>query len=438
MPEASERIADIFKATGQPTVTYVKRDSGSLERKLKSAIEESGQLCLITGPSKTGKTTLYREVISNIGKEPLIVRCDKKTKCDDIWKKALEAVDFDRIESISTQKTSKISGELEGSGAFGWKWLANTAIRIKGTIARDTGETDIKKKILSEAGPDLLIPILKETNYVLVIEDFHYLNDDEKILLFQQWKGFIDEEVSVLVLGTTHRAVDIANSNKDLIGRIAQIDVGHWECPDLEAICIQGFGHLEQRISKSLIRKIAEEAVGLPIVVQQICLSIFQSKNIATVQQARQSNFRITEDILLSCMHDTANTKYLQFASHYATLIRGPKEKTRKYNTYELVIACFTLNPIKFSLTRSEINERLKKLPLENQKPPPAASLNSTLGALKTFQETRGFELIEWIQNENKLYIIEPSFLFYVRWRAKHNATPTQLDLFEALLIRQE
>jgi hypothetical protein len=56
------------------------------------------------------------------------------------------------------------------------------------------------------------------------------------------------------------------------------------------------------------------------------------------------------------------------------------------------------------------------------------------LGALKKFQERRGFNLLEWRPNEEILYIIEPSFLFYVRWRTQKNSVGEQLDLFERLL----
>ena len=55
-----------------PTVTYVKRNDGQLEKQLHDALNERGQLCLVTGPSKTGKTTLYREVLDRRNELPLV------------------------------------------------------------------------------------------------------------------------------------------------------------------------------------------------------------------------------------------------------------------------------------------------------------------------------------------------------------------------------
>lgn len=132
---------------------------------------------------------------------------------------------------------------------------------------------------------------------------------------------------------------------------------------------------------------------------------------------------------------DVANNKYSLFGTHYKTLIRGPKEKNRKYKTYELILACFNMDPITFSMTRSEVNVRLAKMKLANEEKPPAASLNSTFGALRKFQDKRNFQLLEWMANEDSLYIVEPSFLFYVRWRINREKNiGIQLDLFESLL----
>lgn len=223
------KVADIFRTTGQPTVTYVPRDSGHYERRLNGYLDEKGQLCLITGPSKTGKSTLYKRVLEERGQIPLVVQCTSERTAAEMWKVALEQANFDRVKSITEVGGSKINSTVEVGTKFGWKWLAEVSGKFSGGMAQELSESKVREKVLSEASPDVLIPFLSKTNYVLVIEDFHYLSDKEKILLFQQWKRFVDNEITIIILGTTHRAIDIASSNKDLIGRVAQIDIGQWE-----------------------------------------------------------------------------------------------------------------------------------------------------------------------------------------------------------------
>ena len=237
----SEALAAVFKTVGQPSITYVERGNGTLERDLNGSLNESGQLCLICGPSKTGKTTLYREVLRRRAEAPLTVRCDRSMTADEVWLKALEEVDFERVESRSKSVELKAGAEAEASGKLGWKWLAEVSTRLKGIVSASKDDGEVRKRILASPGPDLLVPILLETTYRLVIEDFHYLPESEKVLLFEQWKRFTDSEISVIVLGTTHRAVDIANSNKDLVGRVSQINVGSWDASDLDKLPLRAF-----------------------------------------------------------------------------------------------------------------------------------------------------------------------------------------------------
>ena len=198
-------------------------------------------------------------------------------------------------------------------------------------------------------------------------------------------------------------------------------------------IAKQGFDYLGVKVAPAMLDLLASEAVGLPIIVQQTCLDLFSSRGISVRSQVPRT-FRITQSTVESSLHRVATVNYSQFGSYYSTIVSGARERARIYPTYELVLACFTLDPISFSLRRSEIDDRLTRLNIDPGKKPPAASLNSTLGALNEVQRRRKFRLLEWIPTENKLYIIEPAFLFYVRWRQQKDTNPAQLDFFEDLL----
>jgi len=119
------KIRDVFKSLGQPTITYVERDEGLYERQLISALNSKGKLCLITGPSKTGKTTLYKRILKRRQLEPLIVRCDIGLTMNEFWTKALEKINFERLSSIQDSTENKILLGSKVGGKIGWAWLAN-------------------------------------------------------------------------------------------------------------------------------------------------------------------------------------------------------------------------------------------------------------------------------------------------------------------------
>jgi hypothetical protein len=73
-------------------------------------------------------------VLSKRKEIPLIVPCDRTLRCSEIWRKALEAVDFERIESKTTSRKDGVAGEAELSGKLGWRWLAEATSRFKGSL----------------------------------------------------------------------------------------------------------------------------------------------------------------------------------------------------------------------------------------------------------------------------------------------------------------
>jgi hypothetical protein len=264
-------ILEVFKSTGQPTVTYVERDQGKYEHILSAGIDGGGQLCLITGPSKTGKTTLYKRVLETKGSQPLVVRCDKDLSSIEFWRRALERVNFSQIATSQTTAEAGIQVSAKAGGSLGWKWLAGLVGELGGGASASWTEGEIRQRILASPSPHHLIPILQKLPVLLVVEDFHYLRESVQTTIFQQWKSFIDNEISVVVLGTTHHAVDIARSNQDLLGRILQIDVARWDEKDLTEIVSKGFSHLGIEQSADVTESIARESVGLPILTQQTC-----------------------------------------------------------------------------------------------------------------------------------------------------------------------
>lgn len=413
-------VRDVFKPLGVPTTTYVRREDGKYEKELAGALDAKGKLCLLTGPSKTGKTTLYTRTLQDKGLEPIIVRCDASMTSDDFWKRALEKINFDRLSTVQNSASTKTSGSGKIGGTIGWKWLAGLLGEVSIGVEQTMGEIQIREKILSKPSPDHLVPVLKYLPTVLVVEDFHYLDATTKKTVFQQWKVFVDGEVSVIVVGTTHHAVDLAYANSDLVGRIAQVDLSMWSNDDLERIATLGFGVLKLTATSLITHTIAHESAGLPILVQETCGQLLADKGIVEIEPGMITlAFELTD--VYTALHEVAKTHYGQFESHYERLITGPRKAARKFDTYELVLSAFAKDPLAFSLKRYEIDERLSAIPISKDKIPPPASINATLRALAKFQERNGFNLLEWNEQAQRLYIIEPAFLFYLRWREKRD-----------------
>lgn len=402
---------DVFPAVGKPTYTYVERDQGENERKLSAGLRNPGQICLLTGPSKTGKTSLYKSVLPSLKKDEIVIRCSGKLTSSEFWASALESLDFERLAERSQKWGGSVAAKIGVKGEAGWSWVA----KVMSTIGFDltaSGEYAIKREVVKSAlSAKHLIPLLKGLPLQLIVEDFHYLEDSTKVEVFQQWKAFVDEGVSVLVVSTTHHAIDIARANPDLSGRTRLIDVGKWSEEDLAQIPKKGFNVLSIKSSDSLNRQIAKESVGLPIIAQQLCQEIADRHDMSPGR--RRSTF-VQREALDSALTFVADNLYANHKGDYEQLITGPRRSQRKHATYEKIIASFALEPLKFSLRYHELIERVAKLS-GNGEQIPTASIASSLKALGKFQARSKMRLLDWHEFERVLYIVEPSFLFYLR-----------------------
>ena len=73
-----------------------------LEDTLKSALDQ-GKLCLLVGPSKTGKTVLHTKVLEELGKRRVLVRCHIGMTPNELWSAALEHL---RVSFVTTRAES--------------------------------------------------------------------------------------------------------------------------------------------------------------------------------------------------------------------------------------------------------------------------------------------------------------------------------------------
>lgn len=86
------------------------------------------------------------------------------------------------------------------------------------------------------------------------------------------------------------------------------------------------------------------------------------------------------KDDAVQALHNVACHNYKQLDHYYKTITKGPRQRAIKYNTYEMVMLCFAQDPLKFELSRSDIDERLNKF---KEMTPPPGSVTSTLRALE-------------------------------------------------------
>ena len=235
------------------------------------------------------------------------------------------------------------------------------------------------------------------------------------MLIAQQLKDAIRRGFKAIVISLPHRADEAIRQNADLSGRLSLINMEPWAVTDLKEIAKVGFEKLDIRIEDSVAEKIAIESLSSPI-----CL------NICTILEMEEAD------------KNTVNPNILERAYHYTTanfeygdvvnfMKKGPNTRGKnrnsflardgkEYDLYELLVKSIAENPPLMKLDFEEIKNRISNLIADDGKKPTQQAIKESLAKLQEMLNEREdiFRVMDW--KEGTLYIVDPLFLFYLRW----------------------
>lgn len=380
-----KRAQDVFIPGALPESTYVTRKTKigfTYEERLKQALNMNGYLTSISGPSKIGKTVLCEKVI---GLEHLV---------------EVSGSDFVDEQNLWFQIGTKAG--MPSGGEF-----------IKdGNSNHFMSETYVITK-------DNVLDYYKEHDFVLLLDDFHYADLRMQMYMAQQFKDAIRKGFKVIIASLPHRSDDAIRTNPDLQGRISIIDIEAWSRDELREIPVKGFAELGIRISAENVKRLVEESICSPQLMQLICL------NTCILEEVDEKEIQIIRDetIEKSFQFSTLNLDYEKI-TNVIKQGKNPRGKSRKtYETkefgrldlYGLILEAIAIDPPIISVDFDGLMKRVLAL-ISGTEKPTTKSLKEYLQNLQDVlsAKDRSYEVIEW--KDNVLYILESLFLFYLRW----------------------
>jgi len=395
------RSNEVFKPGAFPEHTYVSRLSAestyTYEFRLEQALNTVGFLTSIIGPSKTGKTVLCEKVIgiSNIV--------------------SLTGNDFTTRESFWITVAKKAGLSVEGE-QIQYKTIEGECFK---------GTTESKSSSLSErylTNKDQVIEYFREKNLVLILDDFHYAPPDLQYEMSYQLKDAIRKELKAIVISLPHRADDAIRKNPDLSGRLNLINIEPWQPTALKEIAIKGFKKLGVTIDNNSASNLAVESLTSPQLMQSICL------NLALILKLDQADEiqEITDSSLLEQAYEvtTLNLPYMDVAKRLKAgpPTRGQKRKTfdlingEKCDIYDLLLRAIAVDPPSISISLDDLKRRVDSLLRDIASKPDRNKIKSSIEQVQVIIDNSDpiTKVFEW--KDNEIYILDPLFLFYLRW----------------------
>lgn len=411
------KVGDVFKVGGLPDITYIPRDSYHLEKKLSDAIEDRYKIISISGSTKTGKTVLCKRVVCE--KNSVWISGADITSNNDFWNLILSKLELPSkiLESTKTGKTAKISGSIAST-------LSSFIASISGTAGAELSTSDEISCNSEKLGriKENILNLLIETNIILIIDDFHYVVPDLQKEIVRSLKNPIFNGLVVIIISIPHHSYDVINSERELTGRLIRIDIPFWNNRDLSLIAKNGFNFLNIKSSELLISEFSIEAFGNPHLMQEFCLKLCRDNNISG-KMDEKTEIRLISDHK-SFFNDIAETSS---SSHpvFTMLLKGPSSsKGRKMRDFidgkrgdiylAMLLAIAKAGP-KRELSYWEIRSALKKLLIQIPKKNEISKILTQMS--KTAKEIEGEPILEWDKHYETLYISDPFFAFYIKWK---------------------
>lgn len=415
------RVTEVFTPNDTPIYTYVDRSEKRLESDLKSALETPKVVMSISGPSKAGKSVLIHKMID----PDLIILISGATIStpDDLWDQALQWMGGAETESETdaTATTGSMGGGVKGGAS---------AIIAKGEVSGSfssslTGSTSVTKT-RRVGGVGGVIKEIANSDFVLFVDDFHYIPKDIQSAVGRQIKFAAERGVRICAASVPHRSDDVVRSNPELSGRIAAVNVGYWSEIELQVIGKLGFSKLNMDLANSVIERLAQEAFGSPQLMQSLCLNLCREK-LVSEQLDVVERISINEGDLAKVFERTSAMS--DFSSVVDGLHAGPKERGQERkqfrfsdgsvgDVYRAVLLAISAEPPQLTFTYDNLLDRVQSITVDEK--PVGSSISQALSQMDTPLSKNLSPLVpllEW--DENILTIIEPYFLFFLRSSSK-------------------
>lgn len=412
------RAKQVFTPGGFPQHTFVYEHLGDKEATLRQALDMGNVVISLSGPSKSGKTVFVQSVVGN---DSLIhVTGAGVTDPKQVWEQVFYIIGTP-LETVTTEERgSGIKGEGKISGKASALFASAEAEgSVGGELTRKTGQ--------SERGAvdhlQLLIRELGNQDFVIFIDDFHYIEAAAQVDLSKQIKEAVRNGVRIVCASVPYHSDDVLRANPDLRGRVMAIDLDYWTPAVLKDIARKGFEALNLVFDEGLISTLADEAAGSPQLMQSLCLfccyQVKISERVETPEQLpvdRPYVIRVCESV--AAMND--------YSSTYDRMREGPKIRGRARTSYVLkddsvedvypiVLKAIALDPPMLTFRYNELLGRIESLCKKDA--PSGSSVTGTCAHVAFIaNESANQSVMEWDESSDVLDIRDPYLLFYLRW----------------------
>jgi hypothetical protein len=297
-------------------------DRGNLDSEILRLAKRDGHIAL-KGESKSGKSWLRQKSFP----EAVVVQCRIDHSIEKIYTDILRGLGVTRV-LMGEIGRREMSFSASTDFAMG---LINKAAAKIGLEARKVDEKSFTE--IGGGADDLpfIVEIIKGAGKKIVIEDFHYLNEECREALAQDLKALWDFGVYFIIVGIWRHMNYLTYLNPDLTGRMTEISVS-WTKKDLSESLIKGAKALNCEVPPEIVNNLVEDSYGNIGVLQSLALHLFDAFHIERWQEVkRMLSGNAQVDTAGMVFANQLEAVYKNFAERVSNGIRKRKNSTKIY-----------------------------------------------------------------------------------------------------------
>ena len=254
----------------------------------------------------------------------------------------------------------------------------------------------------------------------VVIDDFHYLERELQVQVVRSLKDVVFRGTPVITAAVPHRAFDPVRVEREMTGRVEQLEIPFWSVEELLGVATAGFEALNLTDHDGIAAVIARESFSSPFLMQDFCLALCRSNGIEESGDERTDLKAPDWNKFFSARASTASK------TAFDRLARGPRQRSDRLertlrsgevmDIYGVVLAAIAQTGPLTSLTYEELRAALKDV--MRSEPPQRHEVTRVLEEMARIarEEIEGEPVVDYDEELSTLHISDPFFAYYLRW----------------------
>lgn len=341
LPEKLD-IYDVFSVSTIASKAYIDRSRVPQIRNLKRALEQPGKIVGLHGPSKSGKTTFVRKVLTESKAGFVIISGQQILSVDGYWRQVSERLKLALEKAIAVEQgqNEQVSGELAVRAEFSAKVLGAAAEAKLSALSQKIMLTRTETEPVSSIRSRCL-EFLEATKTAIVLDDFHEIKDPNvrKAIIRDIKPEAGGETGKFIFISIPKDAFLFSEGDEQVRNRFSFYEFPLWNEDELRSIARGGFDMLGIQYTSKQIVYIEKSSFGNPLNVQQICINV--CTNLRDHFKTSTAKQALPADAITTALEDFA-TEHKEFLSIIDEAEKNGKaqdrEKTYKYEGVELNI----------------------------------------------------------------------------------------------------